>query len=136
MLQHLLLLQRTVSLPHASGGELAIDELIQWVIKCEYARIDESALSAEYGVNMQTTDNPQSVAEAVFSDGVSRLMRSGSIGVRRWILHHAVEVSALSLRTCELRLIDFSEALAFCDRGCGDVGFTPEDLSKTAQNIC
>lgn len=94
MLQHLLLLQRTVPLPHAGGGELAVDELIRWVVKCEYARIDESALSAEYGVNMQSTDDPESVAEAVFSDGVSRLMRSGSIEVRRWILHNAVEVSA------------------------------------------
>lgn len=92
ILQQLLLLRRCSILPGAGSVDPMVDELIQLVVRCEYARIDESALSAEYGVNMQSTDSPRSIANAVFSDGVCRLMRSGSIDVRRWVLQNEVGV--------------------------------------------
>lgn len=105
LFQQLLLLQRSNNSPdhldarqqpdHASqpvGIDSMVEELVQYVVKGDYARIDEGALSAEYGVNMQNTDDPESVTEAVFSDGVARLARSGAIDVRRWVLHYAIEV--------------------------------------------
>lgn len=73
--------------------------MIQFVVNCDYARIDEGALSAEYGVHMQSTDNPERIADAVFADGVSRLMRSGSMDIRRWTLRNALEVRAESSPT-------------------------------------
>lgn len=92
ILQQLLLLRRSSILPSTSGGDPAVDGLIQLVVRCEYARIDEGALSAEYGVHMQSTDDPRNIAKAVFSDGVCRLMRSGSVDMRRWVLQNEVEV--------------------------------------------
>lgn len=96
VLQQLLLLRRSSILAGTDNGIRAVEDLIQLVAKCEYARIDENALSAEYGVNIQSTDSPQSIADAVFSDGVCRLLRSGSVDMRGWVLQNEVEVRLMA----------------------------------------
>ncbi|KAF8312677.1 hypothetical protein DL93DRAFT_1297134 [Clavulina sp. PMI_390] len=145
VLQQLLFLQRAIIESNKPPLAILVQQFVDFVVRGEYARIDEAALSAEYGVNIQNTDNAEAVALAVFADGVSRVMRSGTLDSRRWILRTVAErywytasedsaTSALLLRIAVRQLSNFSDAAdSFIPSGSDYTSVDPRDADTVAR---
>lgn len=93
LLQQLLFLHRVSNPPYASAPNPQVQNLVLRVRNSEYGRMDESSLRAEYGCGMEASDNLDDLVLAVFGEGVTRMLRVGSLNCRTWVLHNALEVT-------------------------------------------
>ncbi|KAF9506487.1 hypothetical protein BS47DRAFT_1489338 [Hydnum rufescens UP504] len=91
LLQQLLLLQCSLNPHYPSLPDPQLQALVLRVRSSEYGRIDEGSLRAEYGCEMEVSDDRDGLLLAVLGEAVTRMLRVGSPDCRTWILHTALE---------------------------------------------
>jgi hypothetical protein len=92
LLQQLLLLQYSLNPHYASAPDPQLQVLVLRMRSSEYGRIDEGSLRAEYGCEMEVSDDRDGLLLAVLGEAVTRMLRVGSPNCRTWVLRTALEV--------------------------------------------